>query len=68
MDSRALALKADVLWQSRALFPFAYVSEDVEECEAFALGRPGDSSKPKNQSSWQRSSSASQSAPAPQSS
>jgi len=68
LDPRALAVKADALWQSRALFPVAHVSGNVEEYEAFALGRPGGSSKPRNQSSWQRSTPASRSAPAPQSS
>ena len=53
------ALKADALWQSRALFPVAHVSGN---------GRPGGSSKSKNQSSWQRSSTSSLPAPAPQSS
>ena len=68
LDPRALALKADALWQSRALFLVAHVSGNVEEYEAFALGRPGGSSKPKNQFSCQRLYPASRSAPAPQSS
>ena len=49
LDPRALALKADALWQSQDLFP---VSGNFDEYEA-AFGRLGGSSKPKNQSTWQ---------------